>query len=292
MRLLVTGSAGMLGSAVKVVFNGHDLILTDKTELDVRLWDECKDYIELEFYNGIDFILHLAAETDLELCEKDPNLAYTTNTIGTVNMRNLAEMLDIPIIYISTSGIFDGEQHYYYEYDTPNPNHHYGRSKLYGEYALNTYKKVYIFRASWMIGGGFGVEKKFLGKIFNQIKAGKTELYAHDDTTGNPTYTYDLARTIKKALEEKLPYGTYNAAGEGFLTRYTMAERFIKYLGLHNVRLHKADPNIAGEIKRSKSEVLFNTKLKHFGASCMRHYDETLKEYAKCFIPFLPSQTS
>ena len=69
---LVTGSNGMVGEAVEMVFGKKNCILTDTEELDVRYWSDVKKHLDLK----VKGIIHLAAETDLEFCENNPELAY------------------------------------------------------------------------------------------------------------------------------------------------------------------------------------------------------------------------
>ena len=79
-------------------------------------------------------VFHLAAETDLEICEANPDHAYLTNTLGTQNMCLAARRIGATLIYISTAGVFDGEKKTpYIEFDAPNPLNIYGKSKLEGE---------------------------------------------------------------------------------------------------------------------------------------------------------------
>lgn len=288
MRILCTGSLGMLGSAIREVFADHDLLLTDIKELDVRNWTEIKKYV----HSSIELIINLAALTDLEECEQYPKNAYETNTIGVMHLRHLCEILDIPIVHISTAGIFNGKKLVYIEEDKPHPLNQYGLSKLQGEQVLYDYEKAYIFRCSWMMGGGVNIDKKFVNKIFKQLLDGKKEIKVYPNIIGSPTYTLDVAKSIKKAIELKIPYGIYNCAGEGVASRYEVAKLFIKYLGIKGIKVIKAHKD---ELKdmfpcvRSTGEVLCNNKLIATGASCMRDWHITLKEYTeKCYKPYLP----
>ena len=78
----------------------------------------------------------------------------------------------------------------------PNPLSHYGRAKYYGERFVNMYvAKHFCLRAGWMMGGGPRKDKKFINKLFQQIKAGSRELHVVDDKFGTPTYTVDFARS-------------------------------------------------------------------------------------------------
>lgn len=281
MRILVTGCQGMLGVSVQKVFKKHDLILTDSIQLDVRNVKQVMSYANV----NPDLILHLAAETDHFKAEFNPTDAYLTNHTGTQNMVELARSLSIPIVYIGTAGIFDGKEKVYVETDQPNPINHYGRSKYYGECAVKSYEKHYIIRSGWAMGGGPRVDKKFINKVFQQIKAGNKKLYGITDIYGTPTYTLDFAKTILTIIETGCAYGTYHASGKGVASRFDVLTQFVKCLGLSKKldlipctydQYHKMFPL---QCPYTKSEVLSIDLIERLGLSCMRRWEDALKEY-------------
>ena len=284
-RILVTGASGMLGSAVKKVFKDHFLILTDINELDVRNVHQVMSYA----HSNLDLILHLAAETDLIKSQFNPADAYLTNHTGTQNMVELARILDIPLLYIGTAGIFDGRKKVYSETDEPNPLHHYGRSKYFGEIAVRSYPKHYIVRSGWGMGGGPKIDKKFINKVFKQIKQGQKTLYGIKDIYGNPTYTLDLAKTIRKVVESRAEFGTYHSSGKGVATRFDVMKEFINFLGLSkNIQII---PMTFKEYAKlfplqcppTNSEVLSTAKIESLGLSQMRDWQSALFDYSKEF---------
>lgn len=283
MRILVTGAGGMLGGEIMKVFSKHELIAPEPIYLDVRNYDQVMSFEK----HKPDFIFHLAAATDHIACEFNPADAYMTNTIGTFNMVRLAESLNIPILYMSTGGIFDGEQQFYTEWDLPNPVNHYSRSKYYGEMAIKEYSKHYIVRAGWMMGGGLSREKKFVGKIFKKIQSEVRQIHAINDVFGSPTYATDLAKEIKNII--KMPAGIYHCANSGRASRYDVAVEFIKCLGLEKevTIIPKTFLEYYRENKLlcpyTKNEVVESTILLP-----MRCWQDALKEYAeKEFVPCL-----
>lgn len=286
MRVLVTGSKGMLGTSVSKVFKDHDLLLTNSTELDVRNFDQVMSWAK----SKPNVILHLAAETDLVRAEFNPGDAYMTNHTGTLNMAHLAETLNVPIVYIGTAGIFDGKKKIYKEEDKANPLHHYGRSKYYGELAVKQYKKHYIVRAGWAMGGGPEVDKKFINKIYKLAKSGAKKLYGINDMYGNPTYTMDFAMTLKNIVEKRPEYGTYNSGGKGSASRLAVLKEFIKLLGLSKkieiipVTDKEFCKLFPSGYPKTGSEVLSIKKLEKSGLSAMRDWQSALAEYAKEFI--------
>src|SRR5438045_9068738 len=110
--------------------------------------------------------------------------------------------MNIPLLYISTAGIFDGNKEFYDDWDMPNPLGHYARSKYAGElFVKENIQKHLVCRAGWMMGGGPVKDKKFINKILKQVKAGKTELNIINDKDGTPTYTKNFARNVNLLLE-------------------------------------------------------------------------------------------
>lgn len=285
MRILVTGSAGMLGSAVKKVFSDYDLILTDSIELDVR------NLKQVMFYKDKkpDIVFHLAAETDHFKAEFNPTDAYLTNHTGTQNMVELAKLLDIPIVYIGTAGIFSGDKEVYIEEDIPNPINHYGRSKYYGECAVRLYPKHYIVRSGWAMGGGPAIDKKFVNKVFKQIESGAKELYGITDIYGTPTYTPDFALTLRNIIESKAPYGIYHSSGYGRASRFDVLKLFISCLGLNRfielvpMTYNEYHDKFPLQCPYTKSEVLSIEKIRTMGLSAMRDWRDALEEYSREF---------
>ena len=151
----------MLGSALCPTLRtaGHEVMSTDirligpeMDGLDVR------DSVAVAAYCRdvqLDGIMHLAAETSLEVCEADVEHAYLTNTVGTRNVAWACRDLGIPLVYISSVGVFDGTKvEPYDEHDVPNPINVYGRTKWAGEVvAESVLGKYFVVRAGWMIGG-------------------------------------------------------------------------------------------------------------------------------------------
>ena len=103
--------------------------------------------------------------------ETHPDDAYITNTLAVENAVFLANRLNIPMLYISTAGIFDGAKPLYDDSDTPNPLGVYARSKFMGErFVIQNAQRYLICRAGWMMGAGPKKDKKFIQKLMKQIK--------------------------------------------------------------------------------------------------------------------------
>ena len=278
----------MLGEAFyKVYSDEYELKCTD---IDVNTkWLSYLDFRDLEAYQAAvedfnsDYLFHLGAFTDLEYCENHIDETYSTNTLSVENATLIANKLDIPILYISTAGIFDGSKDLYDDWDKPNPVCQYARSKYAGELYVKLHAKRYlILRAGWMMGSGPSKDKKFVAKILKQLKNGSTELNVVNDKLGTPTYTMDFAENSKLLLSKEI-WGLYNLVCEGLTGRYEVASEILKMLSLESsVTLNKVSSDFFKEeyfAPRPPSERLMNKKLELRNLNIMRDWKICLKEY-------------
>ena len=287
-RIYMAGAGGMLGEAFYQVFRDeHELRCSDK---DVNAdWLSFLDFRDREAYRRevLDFrpdaLFHLGAHTSLELCEQDPDDAYVTNTLAVENAVHLANELDIPLLYISTAGIFDGAQDTYDDWDRPNPLGHYARSKYMGElFVTQNCRKHLVCRAGWMMGGGPAKDKKFVQKLMRQLKEGRRELHVVDDKLGTPTYTIDFARNVQLLLQTQL-WGVYNLICAGVTSRLEVATHLVELLGVsEKVRITPVGSDYFQAeyfAQRPASERLIPKKLQLRGLYRMRDWRECLSEY-------------
>ena len=286
----MAGSGGMLGQAFHGAFSAdYELKCTDK---DVNeSWLGLLDFRDFDAYRKDveafkpDYLFHLGAHTDLEYCEENIHDAYLTNTTAAENAVHIANKLDIPLLYISTAGIFDGSKDTFDDWDLPNPLGHYARSKYAGErYVTSQARRHLVCRAGWMMGGGPGKDKKFIQKLMKQLKDGKTELAIVHDKLGTPTYTFDFARTVKGLLEAEY-WGLYNMVCEGVTSRLEVAHELLAVLGLTDtVKINEVSSDYFKKqffAPRPDSERLINRKLALRNMNTMRDWQVALRDYVE-----------
>ena len=291
-KVYLAGCGGMLGDAVYRQFSAVSTVRATDIDVNER-WLSYADVRDLAaMRNDIeafapDLVVNLAALTDLELCEREPDNAWLTNALGVENVGLVANRLGVPYVYISTAGIFGGEKDSFNDFDVPNPLAMYAKSKAYGEaWVLRTVPRHFVFRAGWMMGGGPRKDKKFVNKIYKQIKAGATELFVVDDKLGTPTYTVDFARGIQSLVESD-EYGLYNQVCSGSGSRYDVAVAFVEMLGLAGrVKVTRVSSDHFKEeysAPRPASEKLVNLKLAARGRNVMRDWRVCLAEYSAVY---------
>lgn len=287
-RILVTGCGGMLGDAFYNTLKNKCNLKTTDIDLNEE-WLDFLDVRDFSHYENIvnefmpEIILHLAALTDLEYCEKNIKHTYLTNTTSVENAVTLAKGVGATLVYISTAGIFDGEKDVYDDWDLPNPINVYGRSKYMGEiYVEKNMDKYFVFRAGWMMGSGPNKDKKFIQKIMQQIKDGKKQLNVVDDKLGTPTYTYDFAKNVISMLKTKY-YGVYNLVCEQDCSRFDVAEEILKIFDLkQKIKVNKVKSEYFAEeyfAPRPASEKLLCRKLRLRENYLMSDWKLSLKEY-------------
>lgn len=222
----MTGASGMLGSALLQRAGGDCTVLglsqsggPGLVRADVRDFRVMKDHVEAF---APDLIIHAAALTNPEYCEQHQEEMHAVNVQSTEHLAALAAAHKIPLVFISSSAVFDGQRDWYEEADTPGPQSAYGRSKLSAELIVRALPKWFIFRAAWMFGGGAAKDKKFVGIILRQLLGGATAVHAVTDCRGTVTYTENLADTILR-ISQSDAYGIYHAASEDGLSRYDIA---------------------------------------------------------------------
>ena len=287
-KIYIAGCGGMLGDAFYKEFKkDYEFKCTD---IDVNEdWLSFLDFRDFEAYRkevlefSPDYLFHIGAYTDLEFCELNPEDTYATNTESVEHAVAIANEQNIPLLYISTAGIFDGKKDLYDESDIPNPMGHYAKSKYLAEkYVQENSEKHLICRAGWMMGGGPKKDKKFIQKLMNQIENGTTELHIVHDKLGTPTYTHDFAQNVK-LLIEKGKTGLYNMVCQGVTSRLDVARELVSQLGMNgHIKINEvSSEHFKNEYfaPRPPSERLVNAKLNQEGLDIMRDWKKSLSEY-------------
>lgn len=244
-------------------------VKTDRRSMDIT---DLKEVLRVCREHKPRAIIHLAAETDVDRCERDPEYAYMTNGVGAYHMALAAKELNAKLVYVTTAGVFDGaKKEPYTEEDEANPQNYYGRSKYLGELAVKgTLKNYIIARVCWMFGGGPRKDQKFAAKIIRQFDKG--EIKVVDDQIGSPTFGKDLIGAIKKLLEEDAR-GIFNLANKGVCSRYGFAKAIVDILNPAVKVMPAKMTDFNFDASRTFNEGLVSK------IDLMRPWQEALREY-------------
>jgi dTDP-4-dehydrorhamnose reductase len=270
-KLLITGAGGMLAKDAAEIFTqaGYQVTAAKKSDLDVS--DE-KSVEEFFAKNTFDFVLHAAAYTKVDDAETNQDLAFLINTQGAKNLAKATKQQDIPIIYISTDYVFNGEKGSpYLPSDTTAPINVYGASKLAGEeFVRSINPKHYIARTSWLFGLG---GKNFVDTMLQMAQKQK-EIRVVNDQFGCPTWTYDLAKALKNLIEEKRSFGTYHLCNSNFTTWFGLAKKIFEIRSLAVEVVPVATAEFPRPAKRPGFSAMDN-------AGALQSWEEALKQYLK-----------
>jgi len=223
-----------------------------------------------------DTVIHSAAYTDVDGCEKNPQEAEKVNVLGTKNVTLACKECNCLLIYISTDFVFDGEKKTpYIEKDIPNPINVYGKSKLDGErYIQDILKDFIIVRSSWLFGRG---GKNFVDTI--KGKSGK-EIRVVNDQFGSPTYTEDLAQALSNLVSQSKNFrGIYHITNSGSCSWYEFALAIKEIANLDADILPVSSQEYASVTKRPKMSILENRHYQECAGEKLRHWQDALKEY-------------
>jgi dTDP-4-dehydrorhamnose reductase len=272
----------MVGSYVGDVFKGWEVMLTDIVDGMERVDVREPEMVRRAITEGRpDVVLHLAAATDVDRCQREPEWAYHSNALGTQNVALACQALDVPLVYVSTGSVFSGDKEEpYIEFDEPGPVNVYAHAKLAGERIVaSLLRRYYIVRAGWMIGGG-ARDTKFVGKIVDLVAAGRTPLRAVADTRGTPTYARDLLHGVARLVATGY-YGLYHMGNTGHCTRHDVALSVCEALGRPDISVEAVDSSVFPlPAPRPRSEAIRNLKLELLGMD-LRPWRDALHEYVR-----------
>lgn len=273
MKIVITGSNGQLG---KELIKRLDPSTNKLFPIDLHNYDITEKDAISTFLNRVkpEMIMHCAAYTDVDGCEKEPNKAYLINVSGTMNLVDYAKENDSTFLYVSTDYVFDGTKaSIYNEHDDANPISIYGRTKLDGENIVRRHiKKHFIVRTAWLYGEG----KNFVSKIIEIAKKNR-QISVVADQFGSPTYAKDLAVAIARLIYTG-HYGTYNIVNFGGCSRHRFAVEILKLAGIDTDAIPVSTSQLKTIAARPANSVLSTKAIEELGI-VMRRWQDALSEY-------------
>jgi dTDP-4-dehydrorhamnose reductase len=275
VRVLLTGAAGQLGAAVDAHFRarGHDVTAARRADLDItRHADVMHAVADLR----PEVIINCAAYNDVDAAEDDPTKALEVNAFAVRSLAEAAREHDAVLVHYSTDFVFEGEPTRttpYTEADQPNPQSHYGMSKLLGEWFATRAPRHYVLRVESLFGGP--AARSSIDKIVESFRTGR-EVRVFEDRVVSPTYVRDAAAATEQVLERGIPFGLYHCVNGGAATFLEIGQEIARVGGFDERLLV---PVRMGEIKLKAKRPFYcamgNGKLAVAGAT-MRPWREAL----------------
>jgi len=223
-----------------------------------------------------DWVVHAAAATDVDGCERDPAMAMAVNAEGTRRVAEGCRRAGAGMLYVSTDFVFDGlKTSPYMEADVPAPLSVYGRSKLAGEQAAREAAPRWIIaRTAWLYGAH---GRNFVKTIVGKAAAGET-LRVVNDQVGSPTYASDLAEALGRLLQRELT-GVFHLTNDGACSWYDFTREILRRSGFGGTRvLPISSQELARPARRPAYSVLANTVWVAAGEPRLRPWPEALAD--------------
>ncbi len=244
MRVLVTGSNGLLGTKLL------ERMLREPTAepLGASRGERANAYLgDLPFWQldvtdpaavgrvldeaRPDAVIHTAALTDVDGCERQRDLALAINRDGAAHVARACAARGVRLVHLSTEYVFDGTAGPYSEDDEPNPLGWYAQTKHAGEQAVvATGGDWAIARTTVIYGYAPHVRANFVLWLLGRLGAGERASIV-DDQVGSPTLADNLAEmTLSLAASERV--GVFNTVGADVMSRYEFARLVAEIFGL------------------------------------------------------------
>ena len=268
MKVLVTGAGGQVGRELVDAFADHDVVACDHAVLDVTDRDAV---LAVATTARPDAIVHAAAWTAVDACESDPERTRRVNGLATRHVAEAAARVDAHLCTFSTDYVFDGTKPSPYdEWDVPNPQSEYGRSKLASEREAARWPDSTIMRISWVCGQhGNNMVKTIL-----RLASEHETLRFVSDQRGNPTFADDAAAMARRLVVDRRP-GLFHVTNQGDVSWFEFAEAVLESLGddparVEPIQASELDPPRAAP--RPANSVLDNAALRGSGVPLLPHY--------------------
>ncbi len=276
MKVMVTGAAGQLGTALLDAFVDADVVGLTRDDLDIT--DEvaattCIDAIKP------DVVINAAAMTDVDRCEREPELADAVNARGPELLAAACNRMGASLVAVSTDYVFGADPSHDgvpYAEDAPiAPCNVYGASKADGEARVrNVLAAHQIVRTSWVYGAD---QSNFVQAIAARARRGE-DLRVVDDQFGCPTWSVDLAAAIRE-IALSATYGTFHRANSGHCSRFDFAQRIVGCVGsdvavepTDSARFASSDD--VTRAQRPRWSVLIDHQTRAAGFSAMRSWED------------------
>ena len=268
-RILITGGTGLFGlnffheykNKFKIFLVGNKKKIKNIKVNYFNIFDKYKLTNFLQ-KNKIDTIIHAAAQTNIEKCQKNKKNCYKTNVELTEHLGRVAEKEKIKFVFISTDQIFNKNLSYKNEKLKKNPCNYYGYTKSIAEkFLLKNNPSSLIIRTNFF---GYGNKSRlsFSDWILFNVKK-KRKIYLFADVYFNPLYLKYLNKYLIKLIKLDSK-GIFNIVSDGKISKYDFGKMLCAIFNLDEKFIVKSKISKNFKlIKRPKDMSLSNKKLKN-----------------------------
>jgi dTDP-4-dehydrorhamnose reductase len=251
LKVIITGASGLFGSclAEQALKGGFEVYSSYYQHL-VSIGRPFKLNVSnseavMNNFSRIrpDVVVHAAALTDVDLCERDKIFAYLTNVDGTRNIIEACRRFGAYLVYMSTDYVFQGDKGMYKEDDLCGPVDYYGYSKLEGERLVKSSGLDSLVVRASVIYGSRPAQGKINFALWALEKLRKEEtIHILDDQFVSPTLNSSLAEMVLEAVTRWFT-GVYHMAGATRQSRYEFVIKLAEIFDLDRMLIRPAKMN-------------------------------------------------
>ncbi len=206
LKVLVTGADGVLGSYFLDSLKDFNVIGTSRRKSSSnKILVDFSDDNFIDKIPKVDVIIHCAAITDVDFCEKNKDVATKINIDATRKLAEFAESNGIHLIYISTDSVYSEKNGISSEESDLNPVNHYAFTKLQGEKVVSKISKYTILRLNYLS------DKGLFAWIYNSLSKGK-HINGFYDVFFSPIFIGDIVVALKEIIVGNV-FGKFNLGG-------------------------------------------------------------------------------
>ncbi|HET6201107.1 MAG TPA: SDR family oxidoreductase [Candidatus Acidoferrales bacterium] len=286
-RLLITGATGLLGSnLIREAAESYEVIGWSRSCVDMP--PGCAmDRVDLAnadittrclHARRPDVIVHCAAMTDVEMCEREPDVARVMNVEATRILAQWCAQHGARFVFISTDSVFDGRCGRYGEDDQPAPLNEYARTKLAAETVVTGYLPDALILRTNFYGRNFK-QKLSLAEWMLKKLARREPFLAFADVRFNPLLANHLGRIILDLIANGAK-GVFHAAARDECSKYEFALLIARIFGLHADQVMAAPvDDFEFTAQRPKNTTLAVDKISGFLVREMPSVEEGLQSF-------------
>ncbi len=275
-RVLILGATGLLGKALAEEWDFDEVTGTSSRDADIR---DTAQLRALFARVRPQWTVLAAAYTNVDGCEKNPEMAHQVNCAGAGNVARVARECGSRMLFVSTDYVFDGKKTTPYgTSDLPRPINVYGRTKAAGEALVRAIlPEACIARTSWL----FGVVGKCFPNTILRVAEEQGEISVVADQHGAPTFNRDLARAIVH-LCRCGARGTLHVTNSGQCSWHEFAEELVRGAGLTGVTVKPiGTAEFARPAARPKNSVLSSASLRQRYGITLPPWQEAVQRYLR-----------